>query len=178
MGTVYPPGEDSYFLQEYVEKLVSGEVLDMGTGSGVQAVSAASKDEVTRVVAVDINPQALEVARKRALEAQVLQKITFVQSDLFEGIEGYFDWIIFNPPYLPTEGELEDPTWAGGERGAELIERFLAAACSHLKTGGKILLIYSSETLFKADKLGYKWSILGEKKLFFETLYCVLLIPT
>ncbi|MBE0633024.1 methyltransferase, partial [Candidatus Bathyarchaeota archaeon] len=40
MGEVYKPGEDSYLLQRYVEKLVGGTVLDMGTGSGIQAVSA------------------------------------------------------------------------------------------------------------------------------------------
>ncbi len=178
MDTFYRPGEDSYLLQEYVEKLVSGEVLDMGTGSGIQAVSAATKDDVTRVVAVDINPQALEASRRKAAEACVLGKVTLIRSDLFDCVEGRFDWILFNPPYLPAEGGLSDPAWVGGEHGAELIERFLATARDHLKAEGKILLIYSSETGLRGNMYSYDWKILGEKKLFFETLYCALLTPS
>ena len=177
MDSVYRPGEDSYLLQGHVERLVSGEVLDMGTGSGIQAVTAARKAEVSRVVAVDINPRALEATRLRAVEAGILSKMEFVRSDLFEEVDGRFDWIVFNPPYLPSEAGLEDPTWAGGERGAEVTERFLAAARDHLRPEGKILLIYSSETGLVGEH-GYKWTILGEVRLFFETLYCALLSPS
>ncbi len=177
MDSVYSPGEDSYLLQEHVERLVFGDVLDMGTGSGIQAVIAASKADVTHVIAADINPHALEAARKRAEKAGVLDKVTLVQSDLFDGVEVRFDWILFNPPYLPAEGGLEDPAWSGGMRGAEVIERFLSVARDHLKPEGKILLIYSSETGLEGD-YGYEWRILGEKKLFFETLYCALLSPS
>jgi len=169
---VYRPSDDSYLLQACVEKLASGTVLDMGTGSGIQAVTAAAKDNVVRVVAVDINPEALETTKRRAAETGVLDKLTLIQSDLFERVEGRFDWILFNAPYLPSEAGLEDPTWAGGERGAEVTERFLAAAHDHLQPGGSILLVYSSETSFKGDRYGYEWRILGEKRLFFETLYC------
>ena len=150
----------------------------MGTGSGIQAVAAAVKDVVTLVVAADINPEALEAARRRASEAGVLDKIKLLQSDLFEGVEGRFDWILFNAPYLPSEGGLDDPTWVGGERGAEVIERFLAAAHDHLSPGGSILLVYSSETGFTGDRFGYSWEVLGEKTLFFETLYCARLSPS
>ena len=59
MEEVYKPGEDSYLLQRHVERLVFGNVLDMGTGSGIQAVTAAIKQEVSKVLAVDINPVAL-----------------------------------------------------------------------------------------------------------------------
>ena len=69
MEEVYNPGEDSYLLQRYVERLVSGSVLDMGTGSGIQAVSAAQKDDVSRVLVVDINPAALIAAEKRAVRS-------------------------------------------------------------------------------------------------------------
>lgn len=178
MDSVYRPGEDSYLLRRFVVELASGRVLDMGTGSGIQAVTAAEKTSVTLVVAVDINPKALEAARRRAEEAGVLAKITFVQSDLFERVEGRFDWVLFNAPYLPSDGGLDDPTWVGGERGAEVIERFLASSHDHLSLGGSILLVYSSETGLTGDRFGYDWDILGEKRLFFETLYCARLSPS
>ena len=57
-----------------------------------------------------------------------------------------------------------DPTWAGGERGAEVIERFLDAAHDHLSPGGSILLVYSSETGLTGDRFGYDWEILGENE--------------
>jgi release factor glutamine methyltransferase len=178
VDSVYRPGEDSYLLQDYVGMLATGRVLDMGTGSGVQAVTAAEKTSVTQVVAVDINPEALKAARSRAAEAGVLAKITLLQSDLFEKVEDNFDWILFNAPYLPSEGSLDDPTWSGGERGAEVIERFLATAHDHISPGGSILLVYSSETGLTGDSFGYDWEILGEKRLFFETLYCARLSPS
>ena len=178
MDSVYRPGEDSYLLQGFVGRFATGRVLDMGTGSGIQAVTAAEKTSVTQVVAVDINPEALKAAGRRAAEAGVLAKITFVQSNLFEKVEGSFDWILFNAPYLPSEGSLDDLTWAGGERGAEVIERFLAAAHDHLSPGGSILLVYSSETGLTGDRFDYDWEILSEKRLFFETLYCARLNPS
>jgi release factor glutamine methyltransferase len=170
--SVYPPSEDSYLLQRHVAKLVRGMVLDMGTGSGIQAVTAAQSGEVTHVVAVDINPESIEASKKRASEAGVAHKMTFIVSDLFEGIDDLFDWIIFNPPYLPSEDGLNDPTWSGGERGRETIERFLEGAREHLAPGGSILMIYSSETGIIEEGHGYDWETLEEMPLFFERLYC------
>ena len=86
MGRVYEPAEDSLLLLRHVEENVRGSVLDMGTGSGVQAVAAALKPEVDLVLAVDIDPGAIEVARKRATEAGVTDKIQFRVSDLFEHV--------------------------------------------------------------------------------------------
>ncbi|MCX6647852.1 MAG: methyltransferase [Candidatus Bathyarchaeota archaeon] len=178
MSSVYQPSEDSHLLQRHVSRLVTGRVLDMGTGSGIQAVTAAQKSEVDSVLAADINPEAIEAAKRRATEAGVLSKMTFVVSDLFTEIDDRFDWAIFNPPYLPSEGELKDPTWAGGERGGETIERFLGEAHKHLSAGGSILLIYSSETGISGGGYGYQWEVLEEKPLFFERLYCVRLSPS
>ena len=52
----------------------------------------------------------------------------FVVSNLFDNVKGFFNWIVFNPPYLPSEGDLHDHTWDGGQSGAEIIERFLKDA--------------------------------------------------
>lgn len=173
MEDVYRPAEDSYLLAKYVTLLVSGNVLDMGTGSGIQAVTAAMKPEVESVLAVDINSEAIKEAEKRADDASVSGKLSFLLSDLFDEVKGRYDWIIFNSPYLPSEGEADEHAWAGG---AELIERFLTEARDHLKPGGSILLIYSS--LSEPNLLGCKVELLEEIGLFFEKLYCVRLSPT
>jgi release factor glutamine methyltransferase len=173
MDDVYRPAEDSYLLATYVESLVSGNVLDLGTGSGIQAVTAALKPEVESVLAVDINPEALREAEKRAIDAGVPGKVSFLLSDLFDEVNGRYDWIIFNSPYLPSDGEADEHAWAGG---AELIERFLGGARDHLEPGGSILLIYSD--LSEPDISGYKLDLLEEMGLFFEKLYCVRLSPT
>ena len=173
MEDVYHPAEDSYLLARHVESLVSGDVLDMGTGSGIQAVTAALKQDVASVLAVDITPEALREAEKRADNAGVSGKISFLLSDLFDEVNGRYNWIIFNSPYLPSEGAADEHAWAGG---AELIERFLAGALDHLEPEGSILLIYSN--LSEPDMDGYEVDLLEEMELFFEKLFCVRLSPT
>jgi len=179
MEEIYKPGEDSYLLQRHVEQIVSGIVLDMGTGSGIQAVTAARKDDVSRVLAVDINPAALIVAEKRALTYGVSTKIDFKLSDLFASVEGVFDWILFNTPYLPSEGDANEASWAGGETGGELIRQFLDNAQDYLDLDGSILMIYSSQSRLSTDDFsGYKFELLEEIGLFFEKIYCVRLSPS
>jgi release factor glutamine methyltransferase len=179
MGDVYRPGEDSYLLARNVRRLVHGDVLDMGTGSGIQAVEAAAKPEVSRVVAVDVNPAAVEAARRLAESSGVAGKMGFAASDLFENVEGVFDWIVFNPPYLPSEGEADEASWSGGETGAETVRRFLRDAHSHLRKRGVILMVYSDHTGLGVDDFrGYIVEKLDETRLFFETLFCVALTPS
>jgi release factor glutamine methyltransferase len=72
-------------------------VLDMGTGSGVSALLAARAG--SDVVAVDINPEAVECARANAVTNGLSDSITFLHGDLFDGVEGDFDLIIFDPPF-------------------------------------------------------------------------------
>ena len=179
MEEVYKPGEDSYLLQRHVEQLVSGSVLDMGTGSGIQAITAARKNNVSCVLAVDINPAALIVAEKRAINYGVSDKIDFKLSDLFASVEGVFDWILFNTPYLPSEGDADEASWTGGETGGEIIKLFLLEAQSYLTLDGSILMIYSSQSRLSADDFsGYRFELLEEIGLFFEKIFCVRLSPS
>jgi len=168
---IYEPGEDSYLLNTYVHTLVCGKVLDMGTGSGIQALSALENTD--DVLAADINPECVAYVQKKGVKA--------VQSDLFSNVSGQFDWIIFNPPYLPED--LEEPEdsqqiTTGGEEGNEILLRFLRHAKEHLNPDGKILLVMSSltgepEELF----VNYKHTCMETEKLFFETLSVYLLDP-
>ena len=179
-STVYKPAEDSYLLQRHVEREVRGVVLDMGTGSGIQAITAARRPEVTHVVAVDVNPRALEEARKNAALAGVSGKIEFRLSNLFQAVgDEQFDYILFNPPYLPTHPEESrdeaSRAWDGGPTGGEAIRRFLREAKHHLKDRGRILLILSTLTGITLEEIAgnYEVKILEEKPLFFEKLLCV-----
>lgn len=176
---VYRPAEDSYLLAKNVEKLVYGRVLDMGTGSGIQAVTAAKKTQVTHVTAVDLNPAALDSAREMAEEERVLGKIDFLVSDLFENVSCCFDWILFNTPYLPSDGEADEISWAGGPTGSEVIKLFLKDSTRFLSEGGSILMLYSTHSnMVDEDFDGFKLILLEEKSLFFEKLYCVRLSPS
>ncbi len=165
---IYEPREDSFLLQKYVKKYIKKDdrVLDMGTGSGIQAVAA--KQNGADVVAVDVNPEAVTYVKNLGINA--------LQSDLFSNIKDTFDVIICNPPYLPAaEGEDAESqqSTTGGRQGYELLVRFLKEAKQHLNSRGIILMVYSSlsgdiEAL--AKKEGYTLEILEEQKVFFEKL--------
>ena len=167
-------------LLRNTEGRLHGSVLDMGTGSGIHAITAARETRVTRVVAVDIDHEAVELTRKRAEEQGVSERIEFRVGDLFEGLGGeLFDWILFNPPYLPSERTADEASWSGGESGIEVIEKFLREAISHLMPSGAILMVYSSQTGLdiEAVERDYVVEVLESFPLFFEVLYCLLLRP-
>lgn len=156
----YPPREDSLLLERQVLKLARGLVLDIGTGSGIQAKAAASRG--LKVLASDIDPTC------------ATQGIEFVQSDLFANIRGKFDTIVFNPPYLP-DAEPRDIALDGGPTGRELLDRFLSGAKAYLSPGGQLIFVQSSLTGVEKTKqtlleLGYAWEIVSRQRVFFEEL--------
>lgn len=164
---IYRPREDSYLLRDYIEslELKGKKVLDMGTGTGILAITAAEKG--AEVIAADIDPGALEVARENAGE-EGFEEIEFVESDLFENIDSKFDLIVFNPPYLPGNDyrELE-----GGEAGVELTERFLEEAGDYLEEEGYVVFIGSSRSDIEGLKEKFDLEQIESEKLWFETLY-------
>ena len=181
MAGVYKTAEDTLLLLRHAERLVTGDVLEMGTGSGYIAIELSRKPRVRRVVGGDIDPRAVVFARKNALEAGVSDAIMFLESDLFKNLgDSRFDWILFNPPYLPSEGAIDELSWAGGGKGGELLTRFLSEAPPHLSPGGCILAVVSSQTNFEFEKAERQYiiEVLEEVPLFFETLSCVLFVPS
>jgi len=172
---MYEPREDSLLLQEQVKKYAIGNVLDVGTGTGIQAITAAKKRKVSRVVAVDISKDTIDFCKREIKN----RKIDFVVSDLFSNVKGKFDTIIFNPPYLPEDVRLKDITINGGKKGYETIERFFSKANEHLKENGIILIVFSSLTKKeKVDEIiqryGFEFTELKQKQIFFEILYVYL----
>jgi len=149
----------SAFMARHLRVGSDEAVLDMGTGSGIQALVAART--ARRVVAVDINPEAVRCARGNAAR-NGLGHVRVLCGDLFEplGSAERFDLIIFTPPYL--EGPLRTPlSHALNDPGKLLIRRFLAEAASHLCPGGRVQLLYSSladhdEALAQAGDAGWR----------------------
>ena len=148
---IYEPAEDSELLASFVTEKAYGRVLDMGTGSGIQALIAAKSLFVKQVTAVDINPLAVAHVKSLVLEKK-LKRFNVIQSDLFSNVEGLFETIIFNPPYLPQDyfedgkKAVTDVALYGGKKGYETILRFLNTVPKYLSREGKILLLFSSHS--------------------------------
>ncbi len=145
---VYEPREDSFLLKEIVEQYAAGDLLEIGTGSGILARAAAGMSAVNKVVAVDLNPAAVLHAKKSldSLSDAERKKVTVKKSNLFSNIKRKFDTIVFNPPYLPEEKGYKDMALDGGKKGHELVCRFMDEANKHLTQPGIILLLFSSLT--------------------------------
>ncbi len=144
---VYDPAEDSFLIQKEVKRLAKGRVLDMGTGSGILAETAANLNKVKSVLGVDIKKSSVEHCKENVKHRKVRWKV----SDLFSGIPKTtkFDTIIFNPPYLPEqEGELWElkTEISGGKKGFEMIQRFFDHVNDYLQPNGIILLLFSTIT--------------------------------
>ncbi len=174
--SVYEPQEDSSLLERYVRQHAKGRVLDIGTGSGIQAIAAAQNNNVESVLATDIQQGVIGYCRKNIKN----KKIKFIQSDLFKNLKGKFDTIIFNPPYLPSELKLKDLALDGGKKGYEVIEKFLNEVNAFLNTEGIILLIFSSLTKKEKVEGFIKNSLLDFEELekihiFFEDIHIYLL---
>lgn len=165
---IYEPREDSFLLQKSVMKYFGSKALDMGTGSGF--IANTLKKKFKSVVAVDINPEAIKYCRKKH------EGITFKISNLFSNVDGKFDLISFNAPYLPDDSRIKDVALDGGKKGNELIIKFLKKSVSFLKEDGKILLLFSSlsnpNDIFRtADNLFLKYELVNSLKLDFEELF-------
>jgi len=169
----YEPREDSTLLEQYVRQYAEGNVLDIGTGSGIQAITAAHSNKVKSVLATDVQKSTIDYCKKCIKN----KKIKFIVSDLFNNVKNNnFDTIIFNPPYLPDELKVKDLTLEGGKKGYEVIEKFLNNVNEFLNADGIILIVFSSLT--KKEKIDefiknnlLEFELLEKQHYFFEDLY-------
>lgn len=140
---VMPITPMSYLLGEAVLAEVSaGErVLDMGTGSGVNAVLAATKG--AQVLAVDLNPRSLEAARANVERNSVSALVEIRHSDVFSDVEGSFDLIVFDPPFRWFKPRDWVET-AMADEGYEAMTRFFRQARDHLKASGRMLIFFGT----------------------------------
>ncbi len=142
--------------EELVDLILKSElpeqarILDVGTGSGVIGLSLAAElsDRGAQVTLVDISADALALAGENAQSLEI-KNVTLTQSDLFESVEGSFDLIVSNPPYIPqaesstlSKEVSHDPVLAlySGDDGLDLIRIFCAQAKAFLKPSGRVAM--------------------------------------
>lgn len=174
---VYPPSEDSELLIRSLDVRPGERVLEIGCGSGIVAIHCARNG--CEVVAGDINPLAVDLARRNAGANGVSMEV--VETDVYSAIDGRFDTIVFNLPYLPVDEEgLLARAWSGGPDGMGPLPDLLDGAPDYLLPGGRVVVVVSS--LMDRDALertlgGWGTVVLGEERMFFERLRVLELRP-
>jgi release factor glutamine methyltransferase len=145
---VFAPRSDTWMLAEQLRRhpCVSGAVLDVCTGSGALAVSAALA-AARSVTAVDISRRALATVHLNARLNGV--RVRTRRGRLLDAVPGEtFDLIVSNPPYLPSPAALPTRGTArhteAGPDGRALLDRLIAQAPGHLAPGGALLVTHSS----------------------------------
>jgi release factor glutamine methyltransferase len=133
----------------YRDRTAPLRVADICTGCGCVAVAIAHERPTAQVVAADISPEALDVARRNATRHGVGDHVSFCHGDLLHGVKGQFDAIVANPPYVvdgarnALQPEVRDfePALAlyGGHEGLDLLTRLVTDAPAHLVPGGHLI---------------------------------------
>jgi release factor glutamine methyltransferase len=141
------------------------QIADIGTGSGIIAVSIAVNVPGAHILATDISHEALKVAKRNAEKFNVKDRISFAECDLLPDVSPTFDLICANPPYIPTE-KLQylpifghEPTIAldGGEDGFDIHRRIFKLAAKRLVPQGMILLETESSLGLQTLNLAQKF---------------------
>lgn len=130
-------------------QLADSRIVDVGTGSGVIALSLAAKFPEAQIFAVDISEDALALARENAVRLNLGGRVQLLKSDLLEDVNGTFDLIVANLPYVSAEDRdtlsrevLHDPGIAlfAGPHGDELVCEMIEQAPARLRPGGLLAL--------------------------------------
>jgi len=144
------------------------KMVDVGTGSGCIAIALATELPGAEILATDISPAALEIARANAARHHLQDRIQFHETDLLENLEpGNFDFVISNPPYVAESEEdqvqLEvrkhEPRSAvfAGPSGVETIQRLIPQARACLKPGGSLVIEISGTIVEGVKRLLTGW---------------------
>jgi release factor glutamine methyltransferase len=146
------PRPETEQLVELLKSRIShpaSRILDVGTGSGVIALSLAANFPEAAVAATDISEDALALARENAERLGLTNRVEFLAGDLLLYVNHPYDLIVANLPYVATSDRatlsrevLHDPEIAlfGGERGDEIVRRLIDVARTHLRPGGMLAL--------------------------------------
>ena len=144
-----PETEELVALLLKLDLPADARCLDVGTGSGVIALTLAAERPEARVTAVDRSPNALTLARENATRLGLDGRVEFLESDLLAACAGPYDLVAANLPYIPV-GDIaglarevqHDPMMAldGGRDGLELVARCVTQAHGKLAPGGRLAL--------------------------------------
>jgi release factor glutamine methyltransferase len=149
-------------ISNFKSEMANSRIADVGTGSGVIALSLAAEYPEAEIVAADVSEDALALARENAERLGLADRVRFLKSNLLENVEGVLDLIAANLPYISTEERQtlsrevsHDPKIAlfAGVAGDEFVRELIAQARSRLRPGGLLALeigIGQSEALVAA----------------------------
>ncbi|MBI5097846.1 MAG: tRNA (adenine(22)-N(1))-methyltransferase TrmK [Nitrospirae bacterium] len=162
----------SILMAKNIKVLSDEVVLDMGTGSGIQAITAGQT--ASKVIAVDINPEAVRFAKRNIIANRLENRISVIQCDLFSSLDSghKFNVILFTPPYL--EGVVKSSfDHALFDPNKELVYRFFRDAKDYIKPGGYVQMLYSSvagpeRILEIPQQFGWRHSLMAKEKTFTE----------
>jgi release factor glutamine methyltransferase len=151
-AVLIPRPETEHLVEAVLERFdreANVRMVDVGTGSGAIAVALAYAMLRAQVTAVDLSSAALEVARRNAQRHGVIERVTFLQSDLLSAVDhGDFDLVVSNPPYV-AESEVLEPQVSNyeprsalyaGPTGLEVYQRLIPQARSALKLHGWLMM--------------------------------------
>jgi release factor glutamine methyltransferase len=136
-------------ISKFTSEIAYSRMVDVGTGSGVIALSLAAEFPEADIVGADISEDALALAQENAERLGLAARVQFLRSNLLGSVQAGFDLIVANLPYVSTEDRqnlsrevLHDPEVAvfAGERGDELVLKLIAQAPSRLRPGGILAL--------------------------------------
>ena len=149
-------------ITHFKSEIADSRMIDVGTGSGIIALTLAAEFPEAEIVGADISEDALMLARENAERLGLADRVHFLQSNLLESVRPQVDLIVANLPYVSTEDRdnlsrevLHDPEVAlfAGARGDELVRQLIGQASSWLRPGGMLAMeigIGQSEALVAA----------------------------
>ena len=166
-NTEYPPSEDTFFIEDYIQNETGNTALDVGSGSGYLTKSLLKN--FSFVVGTDINYD--------VLKNQTYKTSNVVCCNSSDALNIKFDLVVCNLPYLATD-EIIDIATDGGKDGFEIPKKIFDSIIHNVKKNGKFIFITSSLSNYErliqyAESLGLATKIVGKKKLFFEELILV-----
>lgn len=176
---VYKPSEDTFLLFDSINNHYS-KSIEIGSGVGLITLKLAKKSEY--VLASDINFEAAKNTLYNVKQNSLMDKVDIVCGDCLSFLRKglFFDLIVFNPPYLPSEKidkEIFDLSWSGGEKGFEVTLKFIENAKEHINEDGAIMIVSSShiinEVLNKIREMKLIFFIKKNKRIFFEKIYVI-----
>jgi release factor glutamine methyltransferase len=164
-AVLVPRPETELLVEEAIQWLEENprrrSAVDIGTGSGIIALTLADTFIDLKMTGLDISEDALKIARENAAFNHLQDRINWQTNDLLTDFEGSFDLILANLPYIPTQvlNSLEvikhEPRLAldGGMDGMQLIRRLIEQIPGHIRPGGAIFLEIESTIGAQVQKI-------------------------
>lgn len=169
-AVLIPRPETEFVVIEFldaVKEIEEPTAVDVGTGSGCIAVACARHKPGARFLAVDLSPEALEVAARNAERHGVAERIEFMRGDLLAPAAGRgpFDVVVSNPPYVPSDKPLRgtgpNRAWDAGANGRVVLDELCDLAPDLVAPGGSMLIVHSEfsdppQTIERLGRVGFE----------------------